>query len=79
VVGLSADKELLEWVRLNDIDFGKDCEVDDAGTGEGDGNGARDICGDGFEDTLVGVPGRDGCFIALRSGGTSEVDMVNSR
>jgi len=79
VVGLSADKELLEWVRLNDVGFGKGCGVNDGVVGAGDGNGARDICGDVFEDTLVGVPGRDGCFIALRSGGTSEVDMVNAR
>lgn len=76
MVGLSADRELLEWVRLNDVDFGGDCEVEGVGVvGEGDGNGTRDICGDVLEDALVGVPGRDGCFIALRSGGTSEEDI----
>lgn len=73
---LSADKELLDWVRVNDVGFGGDCEVDGIGAvGEGDGNGTRDVCGDVFEDALVGVPGRDGCFIALRSCGVSEVDI----
>jgi hypothetical protein len=66
-------------VRLNDVDFGGDCEVEGVGVvGEGDGNGTRDICGEVtevFEDALVGVLGRDGCFIALRSGGTSEDDI----
>lgn len=77
MVALSADKELLEWLRLNEVDFGGDCEVYSVGAdGEGDGNGTRDICGDVLEDALVGVLGRDGCFIALRRGGTSEADIV---
>lgn len=73
-MALSAGKELLDWVRLNDVNFGGDCEA--IGVGEGDGNGTLVICGELLEHPLVGVPGRDGCFIALRRGGTSEDDIV---
>ena len=78
VVELSADRELLDWVLLNDVEFGGDCETNGVGVvGEGDGSGTRDIWGERIDDALaVGEPGRDGCFIALRRGGTSEADIL---